>query len=70
MNIFKVTVSLGLLVVLGLFTSSLVAQSERQPNVKKELKQVMKELPPDVQQEVLSYAKRKSAAIKAIEAAN
>lgn len=70
MNILKTTIRIGLFVVFALSINTVWAQSEKDANVKKELKQVMKELPADVQQEVLSYAKRKRAAIKAIEAKN
>jgi hypothetical protein len=58
----------GLFLLALLFGTMVQAQGEKPVNVKKEMKQVLKELPPELQVQVLKYAERKLEAYQAIEA--
>lgn len=66
MKINQVITVFSLVCIISLFPASLTAQDkEKAPKVNKELKQVMKELPSDIQLQVLRYAERQKAAYTA-----
>lgn len=69
MKKFSSTILIAFGMVLMLGSQSLFAQTEAEkPKVKKELKSVLKEMPEEMQLEVLRYAKRKRDAYVAMEA--
>lgn len=66
MKINHVFTVLSLVCILSLAPATLAAQdSKKSPKVNKELKQVMKELPTDIQLQVLRYAERQKEAYHA-----
>jgi hypothetical protein len=56
------------LVLVFLASAPVQAQETKSPNVKKEMKAVLKELPPEMQLQILRYAERKRDAYVAMEA--